>query len=283
MDAGSLLSVLSSANALLEHMQARSKRADHVSSLIPGTEYEEKDVKTIVINTSRDPALASLFNHASMAHNNEFFFRTLSPAPPASGESRPTTESGIGATATPVPSALHAALDQSFSSLETLRREFVATAMAMFGPGFVWLVRLNNLPGRPDAFRLLTTYLAGSPYPGAHARRQGVDMNTVGGAGASPAARQPAESYLAQQARALGRGATMGEKAVAPGGVDLVPVLCLNTWEHVWLTDYGVGAGGKGGKRAFVEKWWDRINWNEVSALANLTRRPFFQSQRTAL
>ena len=58
---------------------------------------------------------------------------------------------------------------------------------------------------------------------------------------------------------------------LAPGGLDLTPVLCVNTWEHVYLVDYGVGAydpstGTKvGGKRAFVEEWWNKIDWNVVA------------------
>ena len=49
------------------------------------------------------------------------------------------------------------------------------------------------------------------------------------------------------------------DKVVAPGGLEVVPLLCVNTWEHVWLRDHGVG-----GKREFLERWWDRINWEEV-------------------
>lgn len=49
------------------------------------------------------------------------------------------------------------------------------------------------------------------------------------------------------------------EKVVAPGGLDVVPILCVSTWEHVWLPDWGVG-----GKGNFLEAWWNRINWNVV-------------------
>lgn len=43
------------------------------------------------------------------------------------------------------------------------------------------------------------------------------------------------------------------------GGADIVPVLCVNTWEHVWQWDWGVG-----GKDAFLRKWFDRIDWEIV-------------------
>ena len=46
---------------------------------------------------------------------------------------------------------------------------------------------------------------------------------------------------------------------------DLTPVLCLNTWEHVWLRDYGVG-----GKREYVENWWRAVDWDVVASLAGV-------------
>jgi Fe-Mn family superoxide dismutase len=220
---------------------------------LPGTEYEQKDIKNILLATAREPTQAPIFNHASMAHNNHFFFKNLSPRPVA------------------MPSSFKKALEDSFSSVETLRREFVVMAAAMFGPGFVWLVRTQGPSagaGHPHGYRLLTTYLAGSPYPGAHWRRQGVDMNAVGGA--SPEAQDAAGRWLAHQ-QAVGRG-TAEWKRTAPGGVDVVPLLCLNTWEHVWLRDYGLGAGGYGGKRAFVEAWWEAVDWEAVGEAASVAR-----------
>jgi superoxide dismutase, Fe-Mn family len=275
-------------------------------NLSSGTDWEHKDVKTIAITSARDPALAPLFNYASMAHNNHFFFDKILPAStsssspsvaasalatdqnsqielddinPASRVQSPAEPSRLSSSqhptaSTAMPNTLRLALDASFSSIDTLRREFVATAMAMFGPGFVWLVKANNIPSEPDAFRLLPTYLAGSPYPGAHARRQSVDMNTVGVKG-SRESMDAVDAYYAQQARELrrpGSGAIGANSPPpsAPGGVDVIPVLCLNTWEHVWLTDYGVG-----GKREYIENWWQRIHWEKVAEAAKIKGRGF--------
>lgn len=58
---------------------------------------------------------------------------------------------------------------------------------------------------------------------------------------------------------ALSRNAQM----MAPGGIELEPILCVNTWEHVWLRDWGVD-----GKRKFLEAWWEKINWGVVDANA---------------
>jgi superoxide dismutase, Fe-Mn family len=243
-----------------------------------------------------------------MAHNNHFFFDKLVPAAsPATSSvaaaslardqdgqiesdgidpnssTQPSAEpserffSQSSSPATTITKNLRLPLENAFSSIDTLKREFVATAMAMFGPGFVWLVKANHITGDPDAFRLLPTYLAGSPYPGAHTRRQSVDLNTIGAASSRDSI-DAAEAYLAQQAREYTRAgggafssltstAHPGE-GLAPGGVDLIPVLCLNTWEHVWLTDYGVS-----GKRDYIENWWNRIDWQKVTDTAKLTNR----------
>lgn len=191
--------------------------------------------------TAREPNQAPIFNWASMAHNNHFFFDGLSPEPTA------------------VPEALKTELEASFSSMETLRREFVLTASAMFGPGFIWLVRAG-----PADYRLLPTYLAGSPYPGAHWRTQSTDMNTVGSHGSA--------------ARHLGNQIGSGRKRsgdLPPGGIHLQPLLCLNTWEHAWLLDWGVGKEGAGGKVAYAESWWEMIDWQLVMQKSGIQRPEF--------
>ena len=201
-----------------------------------GTELEEKDTKTTLLMTAREPNQAPIFNYASMAHNTHFFFDGISP------------------TGTPMSNALRKELEACFSSIETLRREFVVTASAMFGPGFVWLVKAG-----PVDYRVLNTYLAGSPYPGAHWRAQTSDMNTVGSDGS-------AKNYF--QNAAFGARRRAGD--LPPGGVDLEPLLCLNTWEHSWLLDWGVGKDGVGGKAAYAEAWWELIDWKRVAEKANV-------------
>ncbi|KAH8890938.1 manganese and iron superoxide dismutase [Thozetella sp. PMI_491] len=229
---------------------------EKLNNMTAGTQHENKDVKQIVMATAREPLEAALFNHASMAHNNHFFFERLSPAP------------------VPIPAPLKASLERSFGSMETLRQQFIVTAAAMFGPGFVWLVRTREAAsGQAETFRILTTYLAGTPYPGAHWRQQPVDMNTVGGV--TPEGRAGAERYFDRTANAYsaaGLSAAANEDR-APGGVKLWPVLCLNTWEHVWLRDYGIGQSGMGGKVAYAEAWWNAIDWQVVNDTAKIDRK----------
>ena len=90
---------------------------------------------------------------------------------------------------------------------------------------------------------ILTTYLAGSPLPGAHFRKQEQDHNTMMSAG-------------------MFGGVSLFpgiENKLAFGGADIEILLGVNTWQHVWLMDWGVG-----GKKQFLEGWWSAIDWAEV-------------------
>ncbi|PWY78498.1 manganese and iron superoxide dismutase [Aspergillus sclerotioniger CBS 115572] len=181
----------------------------------------------LLVKYSRRPEMASVFNYASMAHNNHFFFNCLSPAP------------------TQIPEPFAKDIVDTCSSIESLKLDFLATANAMFGPGFVWLAK--NLE-REGLMHIFCTYNAGSPYPAAHARRQPVDMAT-----------HSLDAPLGNQfAGAMGAHAA-NQKNMAPGALDVQPILCVNTWEHVWMMDYGIG-----GKAEYLERWWDRINWEVV-------------------
>lgn len=167
----------------------------------------------------------------------------------------------------------------------------LSTAAGMFGPGFVWLVQEErpstshpamantsdiNTGTNADQlhFRTLTTYLAGTPYPGAHHRQQGVDMNTQNLQGADNLNRH---TRIQNDVGTFGRhsssarggmdsismSATGNDDGGDPrrfGGADIVPVLCINTWQHCYLHDYGVA-----GKREYLARWWERIDWDAVT------------------
>ncbi|KAI1279124.1 Manganese/iron superoxide dismutase [Xylaria sp. FL0933] len=255
-----LLSPAGYSTAWTEYMQHVTGK---LNSLTAGTDAEHQETLTILKAKARDPADAAVFNFASMSHNNHFFFKQLvnletlyrpklQQSAGAADESAESQNIEIEPSEARIPMRLKNELERNFSSIETLRREFIATAMAMFGPGFVWLVK----HAQSQDLRILTTYLAGSPYTAAHWRRQGLDFNTMSGDRAS------ASAWLdrAQTGAGNSGGQFMPQ---APGGTDVVPLLCLNTWEHVWLTDYGIT-----GKRDFVEQWWETIDWEKVSGLA---------------
>lgn len=257
---------------------------DKLNIMTVGTDYENQTPLTILKSAARDPAAAAVFNYASMAHNNHFFFsqlvnlqtlyesRAVAPSASQTEASRTPGEAGVPAENTAlewdqleasedrIPPKLKQELERNFSSLETLRREFLSTALGMFGPGFVWLVRNTATMD----LRILATYLAGSPYTAAHWRRQGADWNT------SSADRNTVSAFFDRTQAGAGNGAGRFNPQ-APGGTDVVPLLCLNTWEHVWLPDYGIA-----GKGDYVQQWWETIDWQKVDALTFPSRRDEF-------
>jgi len=217
-----------------------------LNELTAGEPYENAQSKAIALQFARDPMAASLFNHASMSHNNAFFFQGFSTSP-LQLEKMPS---------------LKQSLVNTFGSIDTLRATMLDTASAMFGPGFVWLIWARDLdnPGsgmRKGAWRILTTYLAGTPYPEAGYRQQGLDANTQNAGSYN--------DYMGQQpvnsVGAFGAFSRQGREQakLPPGGTNVMPVLCVNTWEHVWLRDYGMN-----GKRRFLHDWWEAVDWSEV-------------------
>ncbi|TEY50430.1 hypothetical protein BOTCAL_0276g00110 [Botryotinia calthae] len=221
---------------------------DKLSDAIAGVPHlDGRQPKDIALLCARDPDHAATFNYASMAFNNNFFFDCLQP--------NPVSE--------PVMSEkLRAAIESSFTSVDGLKRKFVITASKMFGPGFVWLMK-----DRFERLSLMTTYLAGSPFPGAHHRRQPKDMNTES---------ESVTDYYRQKLAAppvntVGAHGHLSKERKPPGGIEVTPILCVNTWEHVWIADYGMGTGDVGGKKVYVENWWNVIDWNVVADLAALS------------
>lgn len=229
-----------------------------LNELLAGDPDENMDIKPLLLKYARDPMSASIFNHASMAFNNHFFYQALSTSP------QPLAN---------VTGGLEATLTRTFGSIETLRTTFLDTAAAMFAPGFVWLVWARDLPGsspsaKTGGWRILCTYAAGTPFPEAGYRQQGIDANT-----------NNAESYN-NYAGSFGGFSKHGrdQARLPPGGTNVMPVLCVNTWEHVWLYDFGIA-----GKRRFLSDWWDAINWAEVEKRTPREGKDFipkFQDER---
>ncbi|KAK1087204.1 hypothetical protein LTR33_001167 [Friedmanniomyces endolithicus] len=223
---------------------------EKLNELTAGEPYENYLTKDIALQFARDPMSASLFNYASMAHNNHHFFSTLSTHPTPLDKEPTLRQSRIN----------------NFGSIETLQTTMLDTASAMFGPGFVWLIWARDLDPpaggiRRGAWRILTTYLAGTPYVEAGYRQQGIDTNV-----------QNATSYQAyknsQPVNTLGAFGSYSkfgreQAKLPPGGTNVQPVLCVNTWEHVWLRDYGIM-----GKRKYLTEWWNVIDWGAVEQLA---------------
>lgn len=92
---------------------------NNLNGLIPGTEFENADLETIV-KKSEGP----VFNNAAQVWNHTFYFNSLTPQK----GSKPSAE-------------LAKAIDAAFGSLENFKAEFAKAATTLFGSGWAWLVK----------------------------------------------------------------------------------------------------------------------------------------------
>ena len=92
---------------------------------------------------------------------------------------------------------------------------------------------MNNLPGYPD----------GHP-------------NQQKGGYPQPNQQQRQHNNTAWRSALAGLGGAGGGYGSSGGSFSLEVLFGVNTWEHVWLRDYGVH-----GKEQFLGRWWDRIDW----------------------
>jgi len=92
---------------------------NNLNGLIPGTEFENADLDTIIKKSS-----GPIFNNAAQIWNHNFYFLSLTPIK----DTKPTAE-------------LAKAIDEKFGSFDNFKTEFNKSAVAVFGSGWAWLVK----------------------------------------------------------------------------------------------------------------------------------------------
>lgn len=198
------------------------------------TEFEHLPLVRTIAQTARQSENATIYNFAAQAFSNHFFFDALSSS---------TTPSSSLTSGAETLHSLTTEIEKSFSSIEAFKHHFSATAQALLGSGWVWLV----LDGT-SSLRILSTYNAGTPFD--FARLQQADPNT--GLVASSAAGEENEFALYQSMKR---------------SYSLTPILCLSVWEHSYLTDYGFS------KAQYVEKWMNAVDWEKVQTRIDEAKR----------
>lgn len=109
---------------------------DNLNKLVPGTEFEGKDLETIIKKST-----GGIFNNAAQIWNHTFFWHCL--APKAGGKpSGPLAE----------------AINADFGSFEAFKEKFSDASVKQFGSGWGWLVK--NKAGKLE---ITSTSNAGNP------------------------------------------------------------------------------------------------------------------------
>ncbi len=102
------------------HDKHHAAYVNNLNGLVPGTEFEGKDLETIV----KTAPAGGLFNNAAQVWNHTFYFAGLKPG-------------GGGAPRGAVASAIEA----TWGSFAAFKEAFTKSAAGNFGSGWTWLVR----------------------------------------------------------------------------------------------------------------------------------------------
>ncbi len=92
---------------------------NNLNGLIPGTEFENSDLETIVKGSK-----GAIFNNAAQIWNHDFYFLTLTPLK----GTKPSPK-------------LEKAINDAFGSVDNFKAEFTKAAVTLFGSGWAWLVK----------------------------------------------------------------------------------------------------------------------------------------------
>lgn len=97
---------------------------ENTNKLIAGTEFENKTIEEIMLNSSD-----KLFNNSAQVFNHYFQFEALRPAREGNGE---------------MPKKLKDKIEESFGSLEDFKKKFSEAAVSVFGSGYAWVIADEN-------------------------------------------------------------------------------------------------------------------------------------------
>lgn len=113
-----------SAETIELHYQKHHQGYIHkLNQLVIGTRHADKSLEELVIHAPEGP----IYNNAAQAWNHEFYWHSLSP-----------DNSG-----SPSEEVSHA-IRQSFGTLDEFRQAFEKICLALFGVGWVWLVKNHD-------------------------------------------------------------------------------------------------------------------------------------------
>ncbi|GJE84766.1 manganese and iron superoxide dismutase [Phanerochaete sordida] len=255
---------------------------DRLNDEVKDTPQRPRSVVQTVIEAAQDPSKALMFSYASEALNNSFFLQCLKP--PRAGALDHEDD---------MSQYLSGRIREQFGSVAQLKSTFGATALGMFGSGWVWLVCdqsgelaviptfgagtllvRSQVPIQTHIKGTSTAVIGEEPIIG---RPRGIPgVNPTG----QPAASSPASGVSSQQhpphpptqtrqfsssalrANDSFRVASLSDHANRPPlGDTLFPLLCVSVHEHAWVSaGYGVW-----GKEEYMKRFWSVVNWEQVS------------------
>lgn len=121
MDA--LAPVMSRETLEFHYGKHHQRYVDNLNKLVAGTEHENKSLEDIIKATKT----GGIFNNAAQVWNHTFFWNGMTPK----GGGTPSGK-------------IKDAIDKQWGSFDKFKGEFSDAAVALFGSGWVWLVKKSD-------------------------------------------------------------------------------------------------------------------------------------------
>lgn len=112
-----------------------------LNELIKGTDFENLTLEKIILKAASDTVFTAIFNNSAQVYNHEFYFASMT---------NKEAEKKIS------PKLL-TQIEKDFTSVEKLKEELIQKGVALFGSGYVWLVKEEG------TLKVITTQNAYTP------------------------------------------------------------------------------------------------------------------------
>ena len=140
-DKSALAPFISAETLEFHHGKHHQAYVTNLNNLIPGTLFENLDLKEIVLKSD-----GAIFNNAAQVWNHTFYWNCMRPQ----GGGQPTGE-------------LLEAIHEAFGSFEAFKEAFSKCAVTTFGSGWAWLVKKAD-----GSLALVSTSNAACPLTEGH-------------------------------------------------------------------------------------------------------------------
>jgi Fe-Mn family superoxide dismutase len=140
-DKSALAPFISAETLEFHHGKHHQAYVTNLNNLIPGTLFENLDLKEIVLKSD-----GAIFNNAAQVWNHTFYWNCMRPQ----GGGQPA-------------GALLEAIHQAFGSFEAFKEAFSKCAVTTFGSGWAWLVKKAD-----GSLALVSTSNAACPLTEGH-------------------------------------------------------------------------------------------------------------------
>ena len=118
---------MSSETLDFHHGKHHQTYVTNLNNLVKDTDMQDSSLEEIVVNSSKDPSMAGIFNNAGQHWNHILFWQCMKP-------------NGGGS----IPSELESRITSDLGGIDQFKEAFIQAGITQFGSGWAWLAIDNG-------------------------------------------------------------------------------------------------------------------------------------------